>query len=275
MLTFGLLSDPHYAPGAHNTRFYGDSLAKAECCVETFNLRALPLAVAMGDLIDHAPTVEDEIDCLDELCRAFAAFRGQRLVVVGNHDLASLTKGAFAEHVHSECAPIAGWGLYGSLDLCGVHLVYLDGNYRPDGAGFGCGNFCWDDAWLSEEQVSWLGADLQAAAGRPAIVLCHEHLAPTPELAEGERDPHVVGNAAQARAAIERAGNVRAVIQGHYHRGRTVVVNGIPYVGLAAMVEGPGLENNTYAIASLYADGGLSIEGFGRQPSLLFPEPST
>ena len=45
-------------------------------------------------------------------------------------------------------------------------------------------------------------------------------------------------DAAQVRQVIENAGNVCAVIQGHYHPGRAVEVNGIPYIGLAAMVEG-------------------------------------
>jgi len=50
-----------------------------------------------------------------------------------------------------------------------------------------------------------------------------------------------------------------------------MVINGIPYIGLKAMVVGPGLDNNAYAIASFYKNGSLAIEGFGRQNSLRVP----
>ena len=38
--------------------------------------------------------------------------------------------------------------------------------------------------------------------------------------------------------------------------------------GIRAMVEGEGLENNAFAIAHVFADGSLFIEGFGRQESV-------
>jgi hypothetical protein len=95
-------------------------------------------------------------------------------------------------------------------------------------------------------------------------VFCHENV--DDRLWRGERDPHILCNAAQLRDVLAGAGNVRALIQAHYHPGILTSLNGIDCIGLRAMVVGEGLENNAYAIVSLYEDGRLAIDGFGQQP---------
>jgi len=208
------------------------------------------------------------------MAQAFARFRGERLIVLGNHDLVS-----FSKHVFLAAAHQAGCGLerpmpYGSFSRQGVHLVLLDGNCHADGTDFHCGDFDWAEAWVSEAQIAWLADDLRAAQDRPTVIFCHEDLdprmqgsAPDPR---GWVHPNVVRNAAAVRSVLEQAGNVCAVFQGHYHPGLCAIANGIPYVGIAAMVEGAGLEDNAYAIVTLYADRHLEVEGFWRQPSWSF-----
>ena len=263
LTSFGVFADAHYAHRVYGSRYCRHSLTRLQGCVDTFNARSLPIAVNLGDLIDTEESKEAELASLAAMCQAYARFRGKRCSAVGNHDLGTLTKAEVLGVLRGfDCGP-ADLLAYGSLEVSGVHFVVLDSNCHQDGADFGRGAFQWDDAWISLEQIAWLEQDLEQAYGSRAIVLCHGNLCAPGE----ESDPHTVRNAAVVRSVLERAGNVCAVVQGHYHPGMYRVVDGIPYIGLAAMVEGAGLENNAYAVISLYGDGRLAVEGFGRQVS--------
>ena len=77
----------------------------------------------------------------------------------------------------------------------------------------------------------------------------------------------MVRNAAQVRTVIESAGNVRGVLQGHCHPGTRASINGIPYIGMRAMVTGPGRAHNAYAVVTLARDGRIVVEGYGQQES--------
>jgi len=188
-----------------------------------------------------------------------AGFAGERHCVVGNHDVATLTKEEFLEH----CG--LGRPAYYSFDVKGVHFAVLDGNCHADGSDFSAGNFRWDEAWLAHVQLEWLRRDLAAAGDLPTIVFCHENL--DHQLWNEVLDPHVLRNAEQVREVLEAAGNVRAVIQAHYHPGRLSTQQNITYISLRAMVVGAGLENNAYAVVSMHADQRLTIQGFGKQKS--------
>jgi 3',5'-cyclic AMP phosphodiesterase CpdA len=267
LLSFGLVADVHYAPGTHNSRCYQDSLAKLQACVQALNARSLPAIVAMGDLIDSAETREAEQASLSELCAALGDFQGERHIVLGNHDLASFSKDEFLDVVRRACPIVERAATYGSFDRCGIHLVILDGNYRQDGTDFGRLNFRWEDAWLSAAQIEWLESDLAAASGRRTIIFCHENLVPPGGPLYDADDPHTLRNAPAVRAILEHSGNVWAVFQAHYHPGMCWTHNGIPYIGLRAMVEGAWPGHAAYAVASLYEDNTLSLEGFGQQAS--------
>ena len=260
-VTFGLFADPHYADKpVWADRHYRDSLAKLQVAVETFNAHRLDLAFNLGDTLDTSPDMTAERQCLAAMRDAGAGFRGALHVVLGNHDLAEFTKPDYLRGIGALIpAP------YYSFDHGGFHFAVLDGNCHEDGSDFAAGNFDWANAWVSAPQIRWLAKDLADSAPRPAIVLCHEDLDARWDGAV--LDPHVARNAAAVRAAIERAGNVRAVIQGHYHPGLCTVQNGVPYVTTAAMVCGPGLESNAYAIVEVAANGAVTLTGFGRQKS--------
>jgi alkaline phosphatase len=114
--------------------------------------------------------------------------------------------------------------------------------------------------------LDWLAADLARHRDRPTLVLVHENLDARDE--QPEPDPHVARNARQARAILENAGQVLAVIQGHYHPGLVTDIHGIPCFSLTAMVTGPGLANNAYGVVTVEGDGAVSLQGFGRQIDL-------
>jgi 3',5'-cyclic AMP phosphodiesterase CpdA len=259
--TIGLFTDPHFAHLVYGDRHCEDSLHKLSACVEIFSSRGLDTAINLGDFIDKAEDKHTEFENLNTIRGVFEHFQGSRHFVIGNHDVATLTKSEF----------LAGCGTatektYYAFDCHGVRCVVLDSNCHRDGRDFSEGDFDWDNAWISDSQIAWLSTELSSAHDQQVLVFCHGNL--DGRLWNGQLDPHVVKNATSVRALLEDSGVVRAVIQGHYHTGLANVVGCIPYIGLRAMVVGPGLDQNAYAILSVFEDGRLELEGFGKQPSI-------
>jgi alkaline phosphatase len=83
-----------------------------------------------------------------------------------------------------------------------------------------------------------------------------------------------VKNAAEVRRLFEASGRVRAVFQGHHHAGGYRQINGIHYCTLQAMVEGPGQDNNAFAIVEAWPGPEIRLTGFGKQPSYHWRLPS-
>lgn len=258
-LSFGLITDVHYARIADSgKRNYADSLDKVQQAMRTFTARGLPLVLELGDLIDKGPSKLDDLSYLEAMREAFCTFPGQRRFVLGNHCLVTLDRQEF----------LAGWGCptaktYDSFDLGAYHFVVLDANFTRDGTPYCRGNFHWTDTWIPDHEQRWLADDLRRAAPRKTIVLVHQNL-------HDHTKTWGVKNADAVRRVLESAGNVLAVFQGHLHEGAFARINGIPYCTLKATVEGPGLANNAYAIVTLGPGDRITMEGFGRQPSVWF-----
>ncbi len=82
-------------------------------------------------------------------------------------------------------------------------------------------------------------------------------------------DRYTIVNSPETRAIIEESDNVRAVIQGHCHRGGTAIVNGIPYITMTGSVLGKSPEFNRFSIVSVES-GKITVEGFGGQETYEF-----
>ena len=258
LVRFGVFADAHYAEKVYGDRHCEESPAKFQACVETFQRSGLDFVVCMGDIIDKAEDRDAELGYLGRMNEIFAGFSGERHYVIGNHDVATLTKGEFL----GQCGASQP---YYSFDVGEVHFAILDGNCHRDGSDFNAGDFEWDDAWVSDRQLEWLERDLAASGQRQSIVFCHENV--DDRLWEQALDPHILRNADQLRSVLAGVGNVRALIQAHYHPGMWTTLDGIECIGLRAMVVGAGMENNAYATVSVHEDGRLTVRGFGQQPS--------
>ena len=257
--SFGLLSDVHYADApARGSRHYRDSLAKLQQAIRTFNQRKVAFVIELGDLIDAGPTKAKELECLRKIDEVYQGFRGPRHYVLGNHCLHALTKDEFL----GACGARIRKSFY-SFDCDRFHFVVLDANFKRDGAPYAAGNFSWTDCWIPPPQQQWLAEDLRRAGEKKTFVFLHQNL-------HDEKDPHGVKNAPQVRRVLETAGNVVAVFQGHMHSGGYAKIGGIHYGTLRAMVEGPTLENNAYAVVSVDPSDRITFQGFGRQPNLDF-----
>lgn len=249
-LKIGLVTDIHYAAREPaGNRHYRDSAAKLRAAVETFNREEVDLIVELGDLIDSAPTKPEELFYLHTALDILAAARAPRFFALGNHCVTALSKDDFL----SACAQRAP---HLSFHRSGFHLLILDSCFTSDAVPYGARDFDWKDAFIPPSQIEWLCSALSASPS-PALVFLHHRL--------DTEDHYSVRNAPRLRAALEQSGKVLAVFQGHNHVNDLRRINSIPYCTLTAMVEGPGLDSNAYAILDVFPNRSLRLRGFGRQ----------
>ncbi len=251
---FGIFTDTHYADtDTVGSRFYRDSLDKLTECIELMNARRVDFLIEIGDFKDQDyPAVEERtISYLQAVEKIFQQFDGPTYHVLGNHDVDSISKTQFLTHVKN--TGIVPDHSYYSFDFNGLHFVALDANYRSDGVAYDRGNFDWTDTNIPPVELDWLKQDLNASKG-PAIVFVHQLLDGT--------GPVYANNAEEARQILEQSGKVLCVFQGHHHAGSYSYIREIHYYTLKAMVEGPGPENNSYAIVDVRADHSITITGY-------------
>lgn len=260
LLSLGVFSDAHFSSQVIGDRVGPDSADKLRACLETFRQREVPMVLNLGDALGGEPTEAATLERLDTFREIFCSFEGERFVVLGNHDVEDLTK---QEYLARSGALVAA--PYYSVDRSGVHFVVLDGNCHEDGTDFARGAFDWATAWVSDIQLAWLRDDLAAARDRVTVVFCHENLDDRGVSDPG--NPHVVRNAAAVREVLRSFENIAAVLGGHYHHGLITSIGRAPCLVLTAMGVGPGPGNNAYGILSVFSDGSIELEGFGRQPS--------
>ena len=266
LLEFGIFTDAHTASGATMDRDHAGSPVKIRDCLSILNREGIDWTVNLGDLVDRsaAESMGAEARHLEALLPILARFNGRLTHVLGNHDLSGMTKQDFLERIG---APVCQ--SFFAFDVQSVRCMVLDGNFNADGSDFAPGNQDWANAWMAINELAWLRNELNTARNRPVIVFCHENI--EPRTVNNRPDPHVLRNAAAIRSLFAAHGNIRAVFQGHYHPGTSVVHDGIPYITMTSMVTGSGPDDNAFGIASVWHDGTISIRGFGRQPDIVLP----
>jgi len=251
---FGIVTDCHYADAnTVGTRYYRDSLDKLGECVEVMNVQKVDFLVELGDFKDQdsPPDEPKTLSYLQAVESVFCKFEGPTYHVLGNHDTDSISKVQFLTNI--ENTGINPNRSYYSFDYQGLHFFVLDANYKSDGADYDHGNFDWTNANIPPAELQWLRQDLATSRGA-VIILIHQ-------LLDGIGS-YYVKNAAEVRQILEQSGRVLAVFQGHHHDGGYSLINGIHYYTLRAVVEGPGPENNSYAIVEVRPDMSINITGY-------------
>lgn len=252
-ITIGISTDAHYADGEpRGSRHYRDSAAKLETFVREMNKARPDFVIELGDFVDSGPTFEAEMAYLKHIEKIYAGFKGKRHHVIGNHDLARFSKRDFtgptgmpAPHYAFDCGPF--------------HCVVLDANYSKDFTPYVAGKFTWTETYVPPAEQKWLEGDLKRT-DKKTLAFVHQRL-------DDETDPHGVKNAPDVRRILERSGKVMAVFQGHDHRGHYKKINGIHYHTHRAMVEGPGPDNNSFALVTVSTCGHIEVRGSYKQPS--------
>ncbi len=249
-ITVGMLADAHYADRERvNQRYYRESIAKVEQCIRDFNSVGPDFIVQLGDFVDKGESVEEELGYLERIEREYAKFKGERHYVLGNHDVATFSKQQFV----SNCGARRN---YYSFDKGNFHFIVLDACYNKDESDYNAGNFDWTETYIPIAEQTWLEADLQTT-NKKTVVFIHQRL-------DDEHGAHGVKNSPEVRKILERSGKVLAVFQGHDHSGAYSQIDNVHYYTLPALVRGPGLENNAYAVAQIWLDGSVKIKGFGK-----------
>lgn len=260
LVTFGIVTDSHYADrDVAGTRHYRESIAKMEEAMNDMKSKNVDFVVHLGDFKDQGeqPDEQTTLDFLKKIENAFASFTGPRYHVLGNHDMDSISKTQFLQNV--ENTGIARDRSYYSFDYRKVHFIVLDGNFTKEGVSYEKGNYDWTDSFIPGEQLAWLEDDLRKT-NLSSIVFVHQLL--------DDVDDHkyCIQNAGAVREVLDKSGHVLAVFQGHRHTERYNRLNGMHYCTLPAMVDYGGLENNSYSIVEVHADG-LTMTGYKRAPS--------
>ncbi len=249
---FGFITDCHYAAHLKPSlmRWYADSLLKMDVFAAKMNELGADFVVEGGDFKDLGRTPEESIAYLDAIERRFAAFKGPRYHVLGNHDHDNLSKDEFLSRISNDGQQAAK--AYYSFERGGVKFIVLDACHRPDGVPYCRGNFSWKEAFVPKEQIEFLRAELASAAG-PCVPILHQQL--------DAEDETCVRNAAEVREVLEKSGKVKLVVQGHFHEGSFREVNGIGYFTSPACVLNAS-PANAFSLVELFPSGGARITGY-------------
>jgi len=121
---------------------------------------------------------------------------------------------------------------------------------------------------VGEGQQQWLRDTLRQSRERGERVIVFGHI---PVVAAPGGEWALIYNHEEIREVLESAGCVVAYFNGHDHGGGYAYRDGIHYVTLEGMVQGP--DETAYATVELYDDR-IEIHGVGRTPSrdLALPE---
>lgn len=252
-LTIGLIADLHHG------NLTPDADARLDVFLQAVADRGeVDLLIQLGDFCHPR-------DDARGLCNRFNSFEGPKLHVLGNHDMDLGTK----EQVMDL------WGMparYGSVDIGGYHFITLDRNNLKRDGGFepyANANFYIDRtarAWVDDEQLEWLTADL-TATNLPTIVLTHQPLG----IAEGKAgaaSPQVAPVTRILETANANAGwaKVQAAFCGHNHTDRALTHTGIHYIHFNSasyrwIREPVRYEEALFAFVTLNPTGWLTVEG--------------
>ena len=257
-MRIGLVTDIHY----HRQIRYGnrhcpDSLTKLKAPLLVFREQKVDLIANLGDSIDCHGCDTADTDSLADLQRVLATAPCPIVSVMGNHDLEGMDKRQFRQ----------AFGLSGRYPgeriFKDCRLLLLDANFSAAGQDT-CGtHWDWRESFLLPSAIAWLARQLAESRQSLNLVLVHQNL--HDRLAAGRDDPHVICNAEAVRQVMEGSGRRIIVLQGHNHAGGRQDLNGIVYLTLRAMCEGPGLANNAFAILDTDSDGSADLIGFGSQ----------
>ena len=260
---FGIFADAHCARDRrYGNRYCDVSFSKLERCMSAFRKADVEFIVSLGDIIngEHGPDAARlDRGNLRSVSRIVRQPGVPVFHVLGNHDLESLTRTEALAELQASSRETSH-----SLPVGRGRAIFLDTNYRADGTEYSRGNFEWTDSCLPEAQLHWLARELEQNDGAPVFVFAHQNIDPRPWQGPGDR--HVIANDRAVRAVLESSKRRIVVIQGHYHKGYYQQANGIEYVTLRAICEGPdATDDNAFAVVRVRDDGSVSIEGFGAQ----------
>lgn len=226
-MKIGLFADPHYCTKEVlcNTRRPNLSAEKMKEAVREFKKQDVELIICLGDLTDGDSSMEKNDENL-KLASAILTDSGiECYCCMGNHDASIYDKDTFSQITSLALAPKV---IVKNNNI----LILLDANYNKDGTCYEKGKVNWKETILPKQQILELENTLKENPDKNVYIFVHQNL----DFAVDSY--HIINNAPEVNEIIKKSRNVRAVYQGHYHRGASNIHEEIPYITLKAMCEG-------------------------------------
>lgn len=244
-----------------------DALTRFQAFLAERARRTVDATLQMGDFCysDASAT-----ECL----ALWRRLRGQKLSILGNHDMDKCDKKtamrAFGMPSRYYARTIGGYRFV-VLDLNnfrkdGALVPYANGNYFTDNATFNCAD---------PEQLAWLRSELEASRD-PVIILSHQPLGFAEAGQPLPPEQQEVFDVIRAMGRRNPRGAVAACLSGHLHVDRLEQVDDIPCLLLnsASYFWYQGMHPYTeplFAFLEFTEDGVLRVEG--RQGAFVSPPP--
>lgn len=278
-MKIGLITDCHAAlKPAEDNKYYSHSFVKFQDSCAYFLRERVDFAVNLGDVYQSVGDPAKTEEAILRMVFPRMMTRAPFLHVLGNNDVVDYTKAEFLDFMRDpakrmnrpmgqrrgapqiEVEPKDSW--YYSFVREGWKFVVLDTNYDKNGNSYEKTAYDCREAYVNPEQLAWMKKEL--AEGLPTIIFTHANLdvheSPLAEICR-------LKNAAEVREAIESAGNVKLVLQGHDHFGAKSVMNGIPYITLHATVLNKYYPDHCSCAVMEIGEREINIRGFEDQPS--------
>ena len=240
-MKIGIFSDPHYCKaddlGLNRRPIF--SLAKIKETMEEFKKIGVEICFCLGDLVDRTKedTKKEVLDNLKATLEIIHSYGIPFYLAPGNHDFVDLTREDF-KALGVQFSSDSNSHIL-TIESKEYNFIILDTNVRSNGEHFDTAGHVWDDANLPKADVEAVSQILKSNQGKKYIVLVHENLDPTVQ------EQHIIKNAEEIRGVIKESGNVKMVIQGHFHEGSEWYDEDICYHTVKAMCLG---EKNHFEI---------------------------
>lgn len=266
VFSFGVIADVQYCDcEARNTRFYRNSPAKLDSCLEVFASEDLEFIAHLGDVIDR------DFKSYDEILPHFNAAKVPVKFVLGNHEFS--VDDSLKEQVPAKLGlsnrfydfAVGKWrfivtdgndeSLYTSSEGSKPHtkalekFQLLEETGKPQAQNWNGG--------IGKKQLKWLKKTLQMAEKNNERVILFSHFPIYPA------DVHNLWNDRQIVDLLEAYPGVVAWMSGHNHGGGYEKRNGIYYLILHGMVETP--DTTAFSVVDVYTNR-LVVRGAGREP---------
>ena len=199
------------------------SYDKLAAAIAAFRAAGVRFIFCLGDLLQATGDAEADRAAAERILQPLRDCGIPVYYIWGNHDNEAMKADDLCRLACALSAPAC-------VSYEGRTLVLLDLNYKRDGSPYTPGENDWTNTALPDDEYDWLKGILRTTDGE-VVIFTHQNL-------WGEEgDPHVIANASEVRALLEKYGNVRRVYSGHRHSGGEAEVNGIAYSTLRAMCE--------------------------------------
>ncbi len=256
-MKFAILTDIHLGPEGYHKgvlrKMNKDVKLFLDDFVEEMNNNVKPeFVVILGDLVEDDNEINDRNN-IDYIVKLFKKLECPVYYVAGSHDLQNISEEELIKLFKQE-------NLYYSFNEDEFHIIVLYTKSTKH-----------KNAFISEEQISWLKNDLEKT-NKKTIIFSHSPLADQDLTGnpwfEGKPEYYLTTNSKIIRDIFSTSKKVIAAFNGHLHWDKQDIHNNIPYFTIQSLTENEddkGLASEAHAVVNI--DGNkVDVEIKGNYP---------